>query len=367
MCSQAPGTDGQALRWMSLGLAIVQESAAGELWDDEIYHGLATDMVRLAREAGALAVLPPALAYRAGVHVLSGEFASAATLLEEADSISIATGYTPARYHSLMIAAWRGVPDDALRLIEAASADAADRGEGRLLGVAGYATAALYNGLGRYGEAFAAAQKASEHEDLGFYSWCLFELIEAAARTGEQDAAAQALRLFEERAGSSGTDWGLGALASAKALLADTEAADALFTEAIARFERTRVVLHLARARLNYGEWLRRVNRRLDARQQLGKAHETFTRMGARAFSERARRELLATGEKVRRQRLSSGDELTAQEAQIGRLAGDGLTNQEIGAQLFISTHTVEWHLRKVFVKLGVTSRRQLRAVKWAS
>jgi DNA-binding CsgD family transcriptional regulator len=366
-CTHAEGNDGQALRWITLAFPIIQETAADMLWDDDVQHRLATAMVGYAREAGALAVLPPALGYRAGVHLLAGEFATAATLLEEADSISMATGYTPVRYHSLMIAAWRGVPDDARRLIDAASADAADRGEGRLLGVAGYATAALYNGLGRYDEAFAAARKACEHEDLGFHSWCLFELIEAAARTGQLDASAAALHLFEERARAGGTDWSLGAVANAQALLADNEAADALFNEAIARLERTRVVLHLARARLNYGEWLRRVNRRLDARQQLNKAHEMFTRMGAQGYAERARRELLATGEKVRKQRLSSGDALTAQEAQIGRLAGDGLTNQEIGAQLFISTHTVEWHLRKVFVKLGVTSRRQLRTFKWAS
>jgi DNA-binding CsgD family transcriptional regulator len=366
-CTHAEQHDGQALHWITVAFPIVQETAAGELWDDDVQHRLSAAMAGYAREAGALAVLPPALTYRAGMHVLAGEFATAATLLEEADSISVAAGYTPVRYHSLMIAAWRGTPDDALRLIEAASADGADRGEGRLLGVAGYATAALYNGLGRYDEALAAARKATEHEDLGFYSWCLFELIEAAARTGQQDTSTEALRLFEERAGSSGTDWGLGALANAQALLADTDAADALFTEAIARLERTRVDLHLARARLNYGEYLRRVNRRLDARQQLNSAYEMFTRMGAQGFAERTRRELIATGEKVRRQQVGSGDELTAQEAQIARLAADGFTNQEIGAQLFISTHTVEWHLRKVFVKLGITSRRQLRTVQWAS
>ncbi|HET7739771.1 MAG TPA: AAA family ATPase [Mycobacterium sp.] len=366
-CTHAEQNDGQALGWITLAFPITQETAADELWDDEITHRLATAMVGYAREAGALAVLPPALTYRAGVHVLAGEFATAATLLEEADSISLATGNSPVRYHSLMIAAWRGAPDDALRLIEAASADGAERGEGRLLGVAEYATAALFNGLGRYDEAFAAARKACEHEDLGFYSWCLFELIEAASRSGQQDTSTQALRLFEERAGASGTDWGLGALANAQALLADNEAADALFTEAIERFERTHVVLHLARARLNYGEWLRRVNRRLDARQQLNSAYEEFTRMGAQGYAERTRRELIATGEKVRKQQVGSGDELTAQEAQIARLAAAGFTNQEIGAQLFISTHTVEWHLRKVFVKLGITSRRQLRSVQWAS
>src|SRR6185503_18355650 len=203
----------------------------------------------------------------------------------------------------------------------------------------------LYNGLGRYEDAFVAARDGCGYEDLGFHGWCLFELIEAATRTGDRETAAQAVRRLEERAGASGTDWGLGALANARALLADdADLADSLYTEAIERLERTRVVLHLARTRLQYGEWLRRVNRRIDAR-----------------------RELIATGEKVRKQPVSAGGELTAQEAQIARLAGDGLTNQEIGAQLFISTHTVEWHLRKVFVKLGITSRRQLRTVSWAS
>jgi DNA-binding CsgD family transcriptional regulator len=140
-----------------------------------------------------------------------------------------------------------------------------------------------------------------------------------------------------------------------------------LFTEAIERLDRAHVALQVARTRLSYGEWLRRVNRRLDAREQLNTAYEMYTQMGAAGFAERARRELAATGEKVRKQPVSSGGELTAQESQIARLAGDGLTNQEIGAQLFISTHTVEWHLRKVFVKLGITSRRQLRTISWAS
>jgi DNA-binding CsgD family transcriptional regulator len=367
MCAQSPPNDGQALHWMSLGLSIVQESATGEIWDDELYHQLATDMVRHARNAGALAVLPAALVTRAGVHVQAGEFATAATLIEEAAAITAATEYAPVRYHSLSLAAWRGDSGDAIGMIEAAAADGLARGEGRVVGLTGYASAVLYNGLGRYEEAFAAARDACEHVDLGFYSWTLVELIEAAARTGNRADAADALRRLEEHTLAGGTDWALGTLASSRALLADDDRVESLYAEAIERLERTRIVVHLARAHLRYGEWLRRAHRRLDARQQLGKAHEMFTRMGAQAFSERARRELLATGEKVRRQRLSSGDELTAQEAQIGRLAGDGLTNQEIGAQLFISTHTVEWHLRKVFVKLGVTSRRQLRAVKWAS
>ncbi len=346
---------------------IAQESAAHELWDDAVLKQIAVDMVRRARDTGALAVLPPALVYRAGVHMYMGELARAATLIEEANEITASMGYVPTKYHSLTVAAWRGVAADAVPVIEAAAADATAKGEGRLLGVARYTAAVLYNGLGRYKEAFEAARECCEYEDLGFYSWCLFELIEAAAHIGDWEAAAIALPRFEDRAGASGTDWGLGAVASARALLAPNEHAEALFVEAIERFERANTALHAVRTRLCFGEWLRRVNRRRDAREQLNTALETFTRMGAAGFAERARRELIATGEKVRKQQVGSGDELTAQEAQIARLAADGLTNQEIGAQLFISTHTVEWHLRKVFVKLGITSRRQLRTVSWAS
>ena len=364
ICAQ---TNSQVQRWMSLAFPVVQETAAAELWDDAIYRQMATDIVRHARDAGALAIIPRALAYQARAHVLAGEFATAATIIEEAASITAATGYAPLKYDALLLTAWRGIPADAVALIEAATAEGNTRGEGRLLGLAGYVTAVLYNGLGRYEQAFAAAREACEHEDLGFYGWCLIELIEAAVHTGEQATAAAAIRQLEERAGASATDWGLGVLASARALLADDQLAESLFTEAIERLERTSIVVHLARAHLRYGEWLRRLNRRLDARRHLTEAHAMFTRMGANAFAERSRRELVAIGEKVRKQPVSSGDELTAQEAQIARLAAEGLTNQEIGAQLFISTHTVEWHLRKVFVKLGITSRRQLRTVSWAS
>ena len=346
---------------------IAQESAAHELWDDRVLKQIAIDMVRRARDTGALAALPPALAYRAGVHVYMGELARAATLIEEANEITASMGYVPTKYHSLTVAAWRGIAADAVPAIEAAAADAAAKGEGRLLGLTRYTAAVLYNGLGRYKEAFEAARECSEYEDLGFYSWCLFELIASAAHIGDQESAAMALPLFEARAGASGTEWGLGAVASASALVAPNEHAEALFVEAIERFERAQTALHAVRTRFHYGEWLRRVNRRRDAREQLNTALEVFTRMGAAGFAERARRELIATGEKVRKQQLVSGDELTAQEAQIARLAADGLTNQEIGAQLFISTHTVEWHLRKVFVKLGITSRRQLRTVSFAS
>ena len=364
----APPSDGQPLRLASLGLAVVQEIAAGELWDDAIWHQLASNMVRRARDSGALAVLPSALVFLAGTHIFAGEFATAATLLEEATSIAAATDHlAPMRYHSLSLATLRGIPADVLPNLEAAAARGTAWGEGRALGMNGWATAVLNNGLGRYEEAFAAAGEACEYDDLGLHGWRLSELIEAAVRCGELETAAVAARRLEERAGASGTDFGLGFSASARALIADDEHADVLFAEGIERLERTRMVIHLARAHLRYGEWLRRVNRRVDARRHLGKAHEMFTRMGAQAFAERARRELVATGEKIAKQPSGSGDELTAQETQIARLAGDGFTNQEIGAQLFISTHTVEWHLRKVFVKLGITSRRQLRTISWAS
>jgi DNA-binding CsgD family transcriptional regulator/DNA replicative helicase MCM subunit Mcm2 (Cdc46/Mcm family) len=364
---QSKPNDGQALRWASLGLAIVQENAAGELWDDAIWNELASNMVRDARHAGALAVLPHALAFRAGTHIYAGEFSTAATLLEEAASIAAATNHLATmRYHSLSLATLRGNPAEAIPTIEAAAANGVARGEGRVLGLTGYANAVLYNGLGRYEEAFRAASDACDYVDIGIHAWCLSEMVEAAVRSGELEAAASGLQRLEDRVGASGTDFGLGFLASTRALVAD-EQADELYAEAIERLGRTRMVIHLARAHLRYGEWLRRINRRADARRHLGAAHEMYSRMGALAFAERARRELIASGEKVRKQPISSGDELTAQEGQIARLAADGLTNHEIGAQLFISMHTVEWHLRKVFVKLGITSRRQLRAVSWVS
>jgi DNA-binding CsgD family transcriptional regulator len=353
-------SEGPVVHWP---FPIAQESAAHELWDDAVLQRIATEMVRRARSTGALAALPPALAYRAGVHVYTGELATAATLIDEANAITVSMGNSPVKYHSLTLAAWRGDAADGVAAIEAAAVDAKARGEGRLFALTRYTAAVLFNGLGRYEEALAAARECCEYEDLGFFSWCLYELIEAAAHVGDHSAAGPALQQLQERAGASGTEWGLGAVASAQALLASTEDADALFVEAIARLERADITPQLARTHLTYGEWLRRLNRRNDARTHLTEAHQMWTRMGAQAFADRARRELIATGEKVRKQAVGTGDALTAQEAQIAQLASDGLTNPEIGAQLFISTHTVEWHLRKVFVKLGITSRRQLRTI----
>jgi DNA-binding CsgD family transcriptional regulator len=346
---------------------VAQESAAHELWDDAVLLHIAEATVRRVRDAGALAALPPALVYRAGIHVYRGEFNEAARLLEEADVLTASIGYAPRKYHALNLAAWRGVQSEAVGLIASAAAEGEAKGEGRLVGLTKLLTAILFNGLGRYDEALASARECLEYEDLGFFSWCLFEYIEAAVHVGDVAAATTALALFEQRAGASGTDWGLGIVATARAMVADDETADASFMEAMERLERAGVELHCARARLCYGEWLRRMNRKRDARRQLGAAYDVFARIGAQGFAERARRELAAAGEKVRKQRVGAGSELTAQETQIARLAGGGLTNQEIGAQLFISTHTVEWHLRKVFVKLGISSRRQLRTVSWLS
>ncbi|TGB39462.1 helix-turn-helix transcriptional regulator [Mycolicibacterium peregrinum] len=359
--------DGRAFRWLALAFPIVHESAAHEIWDDDLVDRLATDMICYARATGALAILPPAIAYQAGVQTHKGEFVTAARLMEEADSISEAIGHRPMKYHKVELAAWRGDLTEAGDLIEAGMAEGTAKGEGRLLGAAGYAAAVLYNGLGRYQEALTAAKRTCEFHDIGFYCWTLIELVEAAMRVGERDVAEDAVRRLERCTESSGTDWGLGVLAAARAVVADDTEAEVLFKESVERLSRTQIGVQLARTHLRYGEWLRRQKQRNSAREHLNTAYEMFTKMGATGFAERARRELTATGEKVRKQPMASGDVLTAQEAQIAGLARDGLTNQEIGAQLFISTHTVEWHLRKVFVKLGVRSRRQLRSVSWSS
>jgi DNA-binding CsgD family transcriptional regulator len=226
--------------------------------------------------------------------------------------------------------------------------------------LAHYATAVLYNGLGRYQDALAAAQRACTHEDLGFFGWSLIELVEAGARSDARGVASAALGQLEERTRASGTDWALGIRARSEALLNDGHVAEALYREAIERLGRSRIAVHLGRAQLVYGEWLRRQNRRREAREQLRAAHEMFRDVGIEGFAERARRELLATGEAARRRTVDTGDMLTPQEGQIARLARDGFSNPEIGAQLFISPRTVQYHLRKVFMKLDITSRNQL-------
>jgi DNA-binding CsgD family transcriptional regulator len=247
-------------------------------------------------------------------------------------------------------------------LIDATMSDTARRGEGIGVTMTHWANALLCNGLGQYEDALAAAQAAARHqEELTAPRWGLAELVEAAARSGAPELASDALERLSETTRASGTDWALGVEARSRALLSEGDAAEQLYREAIERLARTRVRVELTRAQLLYGEWLRREQRRGDGSEQLRAAHDTFTQIGAEAFAERARRELLASGETVRKRSVETLDELTGQEAQIARLAGDGQTNPEIGAQLFISPRTVEYHLHKVFAKLGISSRKELR------
>jgi DNA-binding CsgD family transcriptional regulator len=335
---------------------------APDLWDDEAWHDLAAAGLGLARDAAALTLLPVALHYRAGVHVHAAEFDAAARLVGEADEISEATGTARFTYTSMVLAGWRGDHAEALRMIRASVQDATAGGEGRVIALAEYATAVLHNGLGLYEDALAAAQRGCAHDDLGLCGWSLVELIEAAARSGKPDAAAAALCRLQERTSVAGTHWALGVEACSRAVLSEGIEAESLYLEALERLARTRIAVQLARARLLYGEWLRREGRHIDAREHLRLAHETFRHAGAGAFVERTRRELAATGETMPRETSRARGQLTTQETQIAQLAADGRTNPEIGAQLFISPRTVEYHLRKVFAKLNVNSRRELRS-----
>ncbi|MEW2510396.1 AAA family ATPase [Streptomyces sp. NPDC046870] len=360
--AQDSGLTDAELRCLLLAFQVTPEPLAAELWDDDGWHELAAGAVRIARAAGALAVLPMALTYQACSQVHAGAFDTAAALIDEATAISKAAGGAPMMHTDLLLAAWRGRETQARDLIETTAAEARVRGEGRVLGLAEHATALLHNGLGRYDTALAAARRACGYEDLGIFGWSLAELVEAAARGGQPEAAGAALEELTARTRASGTEWALGVGACSRALLGDDRAADALYREAIEHFGRSRIAVQRARARLLYGEWLRRRDRRQDSRVHLASAYEAFTRMGAEGLAERARRELLATGETVRKRTAGADAGLTHQEAQIARLAGAGHTNAEIAARLFISPRTVEWHLGNVFAKLGVPSRRHLRS-----
>src|SRR3954447_5679616 len=350
------GVTARDARWLSLACRLAQD-----LWDDEVWHVLATDGVRVARETGALGVLPMVATYRAALHVHAGAFDAASSLIEEVDAITHATGMAPLKYAALMLTAWRGNEADGLGLIEAARLEATARGEGMGLGVVEWATALLYNGHGRYAEALAAARRGCEHDDVGLFAWALVEMIEAGVRCGATDAASAAFDRLSARTRASATDWALGIEAGSRALLSDGRDAETHYREAVERLARSRGAVHLARARLLYGEWLRRENRRVDAREQLRAAHDQFSRIGAEAFAERARGELLATGETAPRRTPEARDVLTPQEAQIARMASDRQTNPEIAAKLFISPRTVEYHLHKVFAKLDISSRKELR------
>jgi len=335
---------------------------AHDLWDDEGWYALSMRHLQLARTAGALGVLPIALSQRVGMHLHAGEFGAAAALVEETDAITEVTGDDLPAYSALALAGWRGRPAEAAQLIHTTLDGAAARREGMGLSLVHYTSAVLNNGLGRYEEALAAADQASAYpQELGFANWALVELIEAASRSGDSSRAAEAIERLARTTHPSGTAWGLGVEARSRALVSRGEQAELLYREAIDQLVCCRAAVDLARAHLVYGEWLRRENRRVDARAELRKSYDMFTEIGAEAFGARARRELLATGETVQRRTEQKRDNLTAQERQIARRARDGYTNPEIGAELFLSPRTVEWHLRKVFSKLGISSRRELR------
>ncbi len=347
-------------RWISAACR-----AAWDFWDEESWRLLATRELRRARDAGALTAMPLLLSSLSFVHALCGELSAAESLLEELRATTAVTGIPVHLYVEIWVAGLRGREPELSSLVEDLTADAKARGEGFALAFAGQASAVLYNGLGRFEEAFAAVREAIDvapYSELSTPS-AVAELVEAAACAGERRIAERAFERLTLSTRPSGSDWALGVEARSRALLGDGDAADRLYQEAIERLRRTRVRVQLARTHLLYGEWLRRERRRFDARDQLRTALELFTSMGAEAFAARAERELLATGERVRKRRIETREQLTAQEIQIARLARDGLSNADIGARLFISQHTVAYHLRKVFSKLDITSRNQLGRV----
>jgi DNA-binding CsgD family transcriptional regulator len=350
-------TVAEELRW-----GWFAQAAASALWDDDTWRAMLVRQVRLAREAGALDQLPIMLGALGTAVAWSGDFAVAAALNAEADAVCEVTGSRAAPFTAMMLASLRGRQAEATPLIEGTIAEATAEGQGIAVAYAHWAAAILANGLGRYGDALAAARQASEDTSTLYISmWALPELIEAATRTGDTGIAGDALTRLAQFTRAGGTDFGLGVEARCRALVSAGETAESLYREAIDRLGRTRLRPELARAHLLYGEWLRRENRRADAREQLRTAHDMLAAMGAEAFAERAGHELLAAGETVRQPTAEPVSELTAQEAHIARLAVDGHTNPEIAAQLFLSARTVEWHLRKVFTKLGIGSRRELR------
>ncbi|MEV8607929.1 AAA family ATPase [Amycolatopsis sp. NPDC051373] len=345
------------LRWYGLVGRI-----ALDLWDQQSWDDLAAAQVQILREQGVLTLLPVALAYRAGVSVHAGRFEEAAALLEESDAISQATGAPPPLYIEPVLAAYRGQEEHTLHLVRTSLHSASVRGEGRVIPIVQYAAAVLHNSLGQYREALAATDQAIEHDDIGMYGYGLLERVEAAARCWETAIATEAMEELVARAEAAGTEMALGVAARSRALLAEGAEADQLYRIAIEHLERSRVdVLH-ARAQLLYGEWLRRERRSGEAANQLRQARDTFRRVRADGFAERARRELVAAGVVVEAPPAPLVEQLTGQETTIARLGAEGRTNSDIAAQLFLSSRTVEWHMGKIFGKLGIPSRRHLKA-----
>jgi len=335
---------------------------AGFIWDYERWDALTTEQVRVARETGALADLALALSTRVGVHLFAGELGAAETLVGEADALGDASdGRIVPIYGALSSAAFRGREADVQRLATRSTADFRRRGEGVGLTLTFWITAVLYNGLGRYEEAFASALRATiDPRELWFSTFGLVELIEAAARTDRIERAREALALLSASTRASGTPWALGVEARSRAQVSEGDVAEDLYREAIGWLEPTRLAFDLSRTHLLYGEWLRRQGRRVDARAHLRAAYASFASAGMEAFAERARVELEATGAQARKRTVATLDQLTPQEAEVSRLAAEGNSNREIAARLFISPSTVEYHLKKAFRKLDVTSRTQL-------
>jgi DNA-binding CsgD family transcriptional regulator len=338
------------------------------LWDEDGYRTVLARQIPLIRSAGMLDRLPIYLESAALIAAWSGDFGEAAALIAEAEAVCEVSGSRIPPFTALLLAGLRGSPAEAVPLIDATINAAEAEGQGIIVTWPRWVTAVLYNGLGRYDEAREAARLAAG-DPAGIYvsMWALPELIEAGVRSGDMPMAGDAMARLAETTQAGGTDWALGIEARSRALVSDGQAAGDLYLEAIDRLGRTQLRPELARAQLLYGEWLRRENRRTDAREQLRTAHGIFGEIGMEGFAERARRELLATGESVRKRTaqaaVEASQELTAQEAQVAQLARDGLSNPEIGARLFISSHTVQYHLSKVFAKLGISSRGQLHRV----
>lgn len=333
-----------------------------DLWDQQSWDDLAVRQVQILREQGVLTLLPVALAYRAGVCVHAGRFDEAAALLEESDAITQATGAPPPLYIEPVLAAYRGQEARTLQLVRTSLHSATARGEGRVIPIVQYAAAVLHNSLGQYRQALTATDWAVEHDDLGMYGYGLLERVEAAARCGETRIATEAVRELVDRADAAGTEMARGVAARSRALLAQGTEADELYRAAIEHLEHSKVDVLRARAQLLYGEWLRRERRRNESVDLLRQARETFLRVHADGFAERARRELGAAGDAVEPPAIALTEQLTGQESHIAQLAAEGYTNPDIAAQLFLSARTVEWHLSKIYAKLGIASRRQLKA-----
>ncbi|WP_433361472.1 ATP-binding protein [Actinoplanes sp. CA-142083] len=332
-------------------------------WDQEAWRELIARYLGLVRAAGALARLSYLASHRIALHLYAGELDQAGALVEEIEAVDAATGYDRPAYPALAVATYRGDEAQALRLIDQVTADEAERREGAVLTLVQMCAAVLHNGRGDHAAAKVAAERATSGSarETGFVNWALPELVEAAARSGDLPAAERAPQRLVERTRPGGTDWALGVEACSRALVSDD--AEDHFREAVVRLGRCGAAFALARAHLLYGEWLCHRGRPGDAVVQLRQAYEMYVGFGSEAFAERARRALAATGETVRARPMAAGADLTAQERQIARRARDGLSNTQIGAELFLSSRTVEWHLRKVFTKLGVSSRRDLAGV----